>query len=143
MNSSEQNGAFFLSQNPATLLLEDGTLFKGYALGAIGTTTGELCFNTSMVGYQEILTDPSYNRQIILMTYPQIGNYGINSKDIEEVNNIIKYEPTINQIDNYDFESNNKNNNLKFNYINSKFENKKSSNKEYESTNNYNIEIAK
>ena len=83
MNSSEKNGAFFLSQNPATLLLEDGTIFKGYALGAIGTTTGELCFNTSMVGYQEILTDPSYNRQIILMTYPQIGNYGINSNDIE------------------------------------------------------------
>ena len=65
------------------LLLEDGTIFKGYSLGAIGTTTGELCFNTSMVGYQEILTDPSYNSQIILMTYPQIGNYGINSEDNE------------------------------------------------------------
>ena len=83
MNSSEKSGAFFLSKKPAMLLLEDGTKFKGYSLGAIGTTTGELCFNTSMVGYQEILTDPSYNSQIILMTYPQIGNYGINSNDIE------------------------------------------------------------
>ena len=51
--------------------------------GAAGLTTGEFCFNTSMVGYQEILTDPSYNSQIILMTYPQIGNYGINSQDNE------------------------------------------------------------
>ncbi len=62
-------------------------------------------------------------------------------EDIDDVNNIIKYEPTINQIDNYDFEPNNKTNNLKFNYINSKFENKKSPNKENESTNNYNIFI--
>ena len=83
MNSSEKSGAFFLSKKPAKLLLEDGTNFEGYALGATGVTTGELCFNTSMVGYQEILTDPSYNSQIILMTYPQIGNYGINSQDNE------------------------------------------------------------
>ena len=83
MNSSEKSGAFFLSKKPAKLLLEDGTNFEGYALGATGLTTGELCFNTSMVGYQEILTDPSYNSQIILMTYPQIGNYGINSLDNE------------------------------------------------------------
>ena len=83
MNSSEKSGAFFLSKKPAKLLLEDGTNFEGYALGATGLTTGELCFNTSMVGYQEILTDPSYNSQIILMTYPQIGNYGINSQDNE------------------------------------------------------------
>ena len=83
MNSSEKSGAFFLSKKPAKLLLEDGANFEGYALGATGLTTGELCFNTSMVGYQEILTDPSYNSQIILMTYPQIGNYGINSQDNE------------------------------------------------------------
>ena len=83
MNSSELYGAFFLSRKPATLLLDNGLSFKGYALGAMGTTTGELCFNTSMVGYQEILTDPSYRSQIVLMTYPHIGNYGINSIDNE------------------------------------------------------------
>ena len=83
MNSSEKNGAFFLSKTPAKILLDDGKVFKGFSLGAKGTTTGELCFNTSMVGYQEILTDPSYNSQIVLMTYPQIGNYGICSKDAE------------------------------------------------------------
>jgi carbamoyl-phosphate synthase small subunit len=83
MNSSELYGAFFLSRKPATLLLDNGLSFKGYALGAMGTTTGELCFNTSMVGYQEILTDPSYCSQIVLMTYPHIGNYGINSIDNE------------------------------------------------------------
>ena len=83
MNSSDQNGAFFLSKKPATLILENKLVFKGYALGAIGTTSGELCFNTGMVGYQEILTDSSYCGQIVLMTYPHIGNYGINSDDVE------------------------------------------------------------
>ncbi len=86
MNSSEKNGAFFLSKKPATLLLENKLLFKGYALGAIGTTSGELCFNTGMVGYQEILTDASYCGQIVLMTYPHIGNYGVNSDDVESNN---------------------------------------------------------
>jgi len=65
------------------ILLENGTYLKGRPLGYIGTTGGELCFNTGMTGYQEILTDPSYNGQIINMTYPHIGNYGINSEDIE------------------------------------------------------------
>ena len=83
MNSSEQNGAFFLSKKPAVLLLNNNQLFKGYALGAVGTSKGELCFNTGMVGYQEILTDPSYCGQMVLMTYPQIGNYGVNKHDIE------------------------------------------------------------
>ena len=83
MNSSAQNGAFFLSRKPAVLLLENNQLFKGYAFGAIGTSLGELCFNTGMIGYQEILTDPSYCGQIVLMTYPHIGNYGINQYDIE------------------------------------------------------------
>jgi carbamoyl-phosphate synthase small subunit len=67
----------------AKLALEDGTVFTGTAFGAEGEVDGEVCFNTSMTGYQEILTDPSYKGQIVAMTYPQIGNYGINSTDIE------------------------------------------------------------
>ena len=65
------------------ILLENGILLKGKSLGYIGTTGGELCFNTGMTGYQEILTDPSYSGQIINMTYPHIGNYGINNEDTE------------------------------------------------------------
>lgn len=67
----------------AILALEDGTLFHGEAFGAHASACGEVCFNTSMTGYQEILTDPSYKGQIVTMTYPEIGNYGINSADIE------------------------------------------------------------
>ena len=67
----------------AKLALEDGTIFTGTAFGAIGEVDGEVCFNTSMTGYQEILTDPSYRGQIVTMTYPQIGNYGINEADHE------------------------------------------------------------
>ncbi len=67
----------------AILALEDGRLFEGRAFGASGTTTGEICFNTSMTGYQEVITDPSYRGQIVTMTYPQIGNYGINPEDAE------------------------------------------------------------
>lgn len=67
----------------ATLLLEDGTIYEGESFGAEGTNLGELVFNTSMTGYQEILTDPSYAGQIITMTYPEIGNYGINKDDFE------------------------------------------------------------
>ena len=67
----------------AILLLEDGTVFKGNSFGAEGTSCGEVVFNTSMSGYQEILTDPSYNEQIITMTYPLIGNYGTNEADRE------------------------------------------------------------
>lgn len=67
----------------AILVLEDGTAFKGKSFGAVGETTGEVVFNTSMTGYQEILTDPSYNGQIVVMTYPEIGNYGINKEDVE------------------------------------------------------------
>lgn len=68
---------------PAILALEDGRCFDGTAFGASGTTTGEICFNTSMTGYQEVITDPSYRGQIVAMTYPQIGNYGINPEDAE------------------------------------------------------------
>ncbi len=67
----------------AILALEDGRLFQGRAFGAAGTATGEICFNTSMTGYQEVITDPSYRGQIVAMTYPQIGNYGINPEDAE------------------------------------------------------------
>ena len=70
----------------AILLLEDGRVFNGFSFGHIGETTGEVCFNTGMSGYQEILTDPSYCKQIVTMTSPHIGNYGINSEDIESKN---------------------------------------------------------
>jgi carbamoyl-phosphate synthase small subunit len=68
---------------PAILLLENGHHFKGSSFGSIGTAGGELCFNTSMTGYQEILTDPSYAGQLVTMTSPQIGNYGVNPEDVE------------------------------------------------------------
>jgi carbamoyl-phosphate synthase small subunit len=68
---------------PALLALEDGTIFRGISIGAQGRTIGEVVFNTSMTGYQEILTDPSYARQIVTLTYPHIGNTGTNSADFE------------------------------------------------------------
>lgn len=68
---------------PAILALEDGSVFHGPAIGADGVTSGEVVFNTAMTGYQEILTDPSYTRQIVTLTYPHIGNTGINSEDVE------------------------------------------------------------
>ena len=67
----------------AKLALEDGTVLTGEAFGARGEVEGEVCFNTSMTGYQEILTDPSYRGQIVTMTYPEIGNYGVNAEDVE------------------------------------------------------------
>ena len=67
----------------AILALEDGTVYHGKSFGALATACGEVCFNTSMTGYQEILTDPSYKGQIVTMTYPEIGNYGVNPEDIE------------------------------------------------------------
>lgn len=69
--------------NKAILALEDGRTFEGEAFGHHGTTTGEICFNTSMTGYQEIITDPSYRGQVVTMTYPLIGNYGVNPEDAE------------------------------------------------------------
>ena len=68
---------------PALLALEDGSIFRGQSIGAQGTTVGEVVFNTAMTGYQEILTDPSYRRQIITLTYPQIGNTGVTEEDAE------------------------------------------------------------
>ena len=68
---------------PAVLALADGTLFSGLSIGAPGQTTGEVVFNTALTGYQEIITDPSYSRQIVTLTYPHIGNVGINDQDAE------------------------------------------------------------
>ncbi len=68
---------------PAILALADGTVFQGVSIGAAGRTVGEVVFNTSMTGYQEILTDPSYCRQIVTLTYPHIGNTGVNAEDVE------------------------------------------------------------
>lgn len=71
------------SKKKAKIALEDGRIFEGYSFGAKGTRSGEVVFNTSITGYQEILTDPSYKGQIVTMTYPLIGNYGVNLEDIE------------------------------------------------------------
>ncbi|MEE0228065.1 MAG: carbamoyl-phosphate synthase domain-containing protein, partial [Slackia isoflavoniconvertens] len=71
------------ARKAAILLLEDGTRFDGWACGAPGEVTGEICFNTSLEGYLEVITDPSYAGQIVTMTYPQIGNYGVNLDDTQ------------------------------------------------------------
>jgi carbamoyl-phosphate synthase small subunit len=71
------------NQDQALLALADGTIFRGVSIGAAGHTVGEVVFNTSLTGYQEILTDPSYSRQIVTLTYPHIGNYGVNEEDVE------------------------------------------------------------
>jgi carbamoyl-phosphate synthase small subunit len=70
-------------KRPALLLLEDGTVFNGVAIGKIGTTTGEIAFNTGMTGYQEVFTDPSYFGQILVMTTAHIGNYGVHKEEVE------------------------------------------------------------
>ena len=72
-----------MQQVPAVLLLEDGTVFHGKSAGKIGTTAGEICFNTGMTGYQEVFTDPSYFGQIVVMTMDHIGNYGAADMDSE------------------------------------------------------------
>ena len=71
------------ASKPAILILEDGTVFHGKAFGKIGTTTGELCFNTGMTGYQEVFTDPSYYGQVLIMNNVHVGNYGVMPKDVE------------------------------------------------------------
>ena len=83
----------------ACLALADGTLFFGKGFGSTGETTAELCFNTSITGYQEILTDPSYASQIVTFTFPHIGNVGVNTEDAETQNPaaeglIVKWDPT-------------------------------------------------
>src|SRR5436190_12683570 len=74
------------SKIAAILLLEDGTVCHGKAFGAIGTTAGEICFNTGMTGYQEVFTDPSYYGQILIMNTVHIGNYGVKDEDVESDN---------------------------------------------------------
>ena len=73
----------YIAKQPAILLLEDGKIFYGKAVGKIGVTTGEICFNTGMTGYQEIFTDPSYTGQILVATNVHIGNYGIHDQEVE------------------------------------------------------------
>ena len=73
---------------PAILALQDGSIFRGISIGADGQTIGEVVFNTAMTGYQEILTDPSYAQQIVTLTYPHIGNTGVNAEDVESDQNI-------------------------------------------------------
>ena len=74
----------------ALAVTADGQVFRGRSIGADGITTGEVVFNTSMTGYQEIFTDPSYAGQVVLMTYPTIGNYGINEEDRESSSSIVR-----------------------------------------------------
>ena len=76
-------GSLNYKATPAILVLEDGSVFRGSAIGAAGQTVGEVVFNTSMTGYQEILTDPSYAEQIVTLTYPHVGSTGVNSEDEE------------------------------------------------------------
>src|SRR5664279_108854 len=87
MNAPDTNvaatSALFAPVTPALLALADGTVFRGRAIGASGTTVGEVVFNTAMTGYQEILTDPSYAGQIVTLTCPHIGNVGVNAEDVE------------------------------------------------------------
>nr|WP_070960403.1 glutamine-hydrolyzing carbamoyl-phosphate synthase small subunit [Hyphomonas sp. Mor2] len=80
----DKNQSNFASQATGALALADGTVFLGTGSGAVGTAVGELCFNTAMTGYQEILTDPSYAKQVVLFTFPHIGNVGANPEDHEE-----------------------------------------------------------
>ena len=85
--TSDASGDPWAEKTPTALLvLADGTVIEGYGLGAIGSAVGEVCFNTAMTGYQEILTDPSYAGQIITFTFPHIGNIGVNDEDIETIN---------------------------------------------------------
>src|ERR1700688_203998 len=85
-SAGASNGSWAEPKATALLVLADGTVLDGFGLGAIGTAVGEVCFNTAMTGYEEILTDPSYAGQIITFTFPHIGNVGTNEDDIETVN---------------------------------------------------------
>jgi carbamoyl-phosphate synthase small subunit len=82
-DSQSARAALFQATTPAILALADGTVFRGHAIGAMGHAVGEVVFNTAMTGYQEILTDPSYAGQIVTLTYPHIGNVGVNAEDVE------------------------------------------------------------
>jgi len=80
---AEMTPAWATEKPTALLVLADGTVIEGRGLGATGSAVAEVCFNTAFTGYQEILTDPSYRGQIVAMTYPMIGNYGVNEEDVE------------------------------------------------------------
>src|ERR1044072_1368482 len=86
MTTSENASAWPDHKPTALLVLADGTVLEGFGLGAEGRAVGEVCFNTAMTGYEEILTDPSYAGQLITFTFPHIGNVGTNEEDIETVN---------------------------------------------------------
>src|SRR5436305_13774875 len=86
MTPTEHDDAWPDQQPTALLVLADGTVLEGFGLGAEGHAVGEVCFNTAMTGYEEILTDPSYAGQIITFTFPHVGNVGTNEDDIETVN---------------------------------------------------------
>ena len=81
---TDKNQSSFAAQASGAIALADGTVFLGVGVGAVGTAVGELCFNTAMTGYQEILTDPSYAEQVVLFTFPHVGNVGANPEDHEE-----------------------------------------------------------
>src|SRR5271163_1821950 len=85
--TQRENDAAWPDHTPTALLvLADGTVLEGFGLGAEGHAVGEVCFNTAMTGYEEILTDPSYAGQIITFTFPHIGNVGTNDQDVEAIN---------------------------------------------------------
>src|SRR5881397_3566384 len=86
MTTSENSLAWPDHKPTALLVLADGTVLEGFGLGAEGQAVGEVCFNTAMTGYEEILTDPSYAGQLITFTFPHVGNVGTNDEDIETVN---------------------------------------------------------
>ena len=86
MIAQQDNSAWIEPKATALLVLQDGLVLEGFGIGATGTSAGEVCFNTAMTGYEEILTDPSYAGQIITFTFPHIGNVGTNEEDIESVN---------------------------------------------------------
>ena len=83
---SEEQAGWTTPRHTGLLVLADGTVLEGFGLGAEGHAVGEVCFNTAMTGYEEILTDPSYAGQIVTFTFPHIGNVGTNEEDIETVN---------------------------------------------------------
>src|SRR5579863_4541835 len=90
LESSAAPAADAFSRASGVLLLSDGTIFEGHGFGATGHAVGEVCFNTAMTGYQEILTDPSYAGQIVAFTFPHIGIVGTNSEDIETVTPVVR-----------------------------------------------------
>src|ERR687889_1000656 len=83
--TGSSSGGWTEPRATAVLVLQDGTVLEGFGIGAVGEATGEVCYNTAMTGYQEILTDPSYAGQIITFTFPHIGNVGTNEEDVESV----------------------------------------------------------